>query len=70
MTCFFYVSYIIPCTYKTSLLLSINNQYLTVLLCWWGLPRPRAMVLPLYSKLIVKFQELVEIIDIKYPLAY
>ena len=30
------------------------------------LPRPRAMVLPLYSKLIVQFQELVGIIDIKY----
>ena len=28
------------------------------------------MVLPLYSKLIVQFQELVEIIDIKYRLAY
>ena len=35
------------------------------------LPRPRAMILPLYnSKLIVQFQELVEIIDNKYPLAY
>ena len=47
-----------------SFLLSIDNQYLTVLLCWGNLPRPRAMILPLYSKLIVQFQELVEIIDI------
>ena len=48
----------------------INNQYLTVLLCWGDLPRPRAMVLPLYLKLIVQFQDIVAIIDIKYPLAY
>ena len=74
MTChmffLFLISLHVTCTYKTSLLLSINNQYLTVLLCLGDLPRPRAMVLPLYSKLIVQFQELVEIIDIKYPLAY
>ena len=69
MTCF-YVSYIITCTYKTSLLLSINNQYLTVLLCRGNLPWHKAMVPPLYSKLSVQFQELVEIIDIKCPLAY
>ena len=37
-------------------------------MCWGDLPRPRAMVLPLYTKLIVQFQELVEIIDIKYLL--
>ena len=47
-----------------SFLLSIDNQYLTVLLYWGDLHRPRAMILPLYSKLIVQFQELVEIIDI------
>ena len=41
-----------------------------MLQCWGDLPRPRAMVLPLYSKLIVQFQELVEIIDINYPFAY
>ena len=51
-------------------MLSINNQYLSVLLCWGDLPRHRAMVLPFYSKLLVQFQELVEIIDIKCPLAY
>ena len=33
--------------------LLFNNQYLTVLLCSGDLPRPRAMILPLYSKLIV-----------------
>ena len=71
MTCSFYFLYhYITCTYKTSLLLSINKRYLTVLLCWGDLPRPRAMILLLYSKLIVQFQELVELIDIKYPLAY
>ena len=48
----------------------MNNQYLTVLLCWGDLPRPRAMVLWLYLKLRVQSQELVEIIDIQYPLAY
>ena len=69
MTCFF-ISYIITCTYKTSLLLSINNQYLSVLLCWGDLPRRRAMVLPFYSKFIVQFQELVEISYIKFLLAY
>ena len=48
--------------------LIINIQ----LFCCAGgdLPRPRAIVLPLYSKLLVQFQELVEIIDIKYPLVY
>ena len=76
MTCSFYLSYIITCTYKTSLMLSINNQDLTVLLCWGDLPRHRAMVLPFYSKLLVQFQALVEIIDIatvypfSSPLAY
>ena len=67
---FFYFLFITcTSTYKTSLLFSINNQYLTVLLCW-------EIYLGLepwfyrYSKLIVQFQELVEIIDIKYPLSY
>ena len=43
---------------------------LNLTLCGRDLPRPMAMVLPLYSKLIVQFQELVEILHIKYPLAY
>ena len=61
--------YIVTCTYKTSLLYSINNQYLTVLLCWCGgLPRPMAMVLLFYLKLLVQFQEFVKIIDIKCKL--
>ena len=46
MTCSFYFSF------HYVLIGSINNQYLTVLLCWGDLPRPRAMVLPLYSKLL------------------
>ena len=34
------------------------------MLCWEDLPRHGAMVLPFYSKLLVQFQELVEIIDL------
>ena len=43
---------------KNSHYTTVNNQYLTVLLCWGDLPRPRVMVLPLYSKLVVQFQKL------------
>ena len=55
---FFFISYIITCTYKTSLLISINYQYLAVLMCWGDLPRHRAghMVLLFYSKLLFNFK--------------
>ena len=36
---FFFTSYIITCVYITSLMLSINNQYFTVLLDLGDLPR-------------------------------
>ena len=67
---FLFLIFLCGLTYKTCLLLSINTQYLTVLLCWGDLPRHRAIVLPFYSKLLVQFKELMEIIDIKCPLAY
>ena len=67
---FLFLIFLCGPTYKTCLLLSINTQYLTVLFCCGDLPRHRAMVLPFYSKLLVQFKELMEIIDIKCPLAY
>ena len=62
MTCSLYFSYQRP--YCFPLIINICSVVLE------GLPRHWAMVLPFYSKLLVQFQELVEIIDVKCPSAY